>query len=242
MAAAPILRHQHLWPLAPGLEPLVLRRDPGQRVAEAGHPAARRRISPPPALPHIMIYWCVKSPRTAGVADDRTRWPCALCCPWNVSPSTGSPALAGVRVAAASARPPGGEMRHRQPVSHLNDLLMREVSEDGWGGRRQDPPIQVGVTRWPLLRRVYGGFDLERMEQSLYVRLNGSHSGRAFLRDPAQDDSRGADNPTGPVRVRRVRGGAAPDPLQAHLPPVRVHPRLLRPVVLISYRVEGTKG
>jgi len=31
----------------------------------------------------------------------------------------GSVPLAGARVAAASARPPGGEMRHRQPVSHL---------------------------------------------------------------------------------------------------------------------------
>jgi len=116
----------------------------------------------------------------------------------------------------------------RQPVEWSTDAgsLGGPITDP-----RQDPPIQVGVTRWPLLRRVYGGFDLERLEQSLYVRLNGSHSGRASLRDPAEDDSRGADNPTGPVRVRRVRGGAAPDPLQAHLPPVRVHPRLLRPLI-----------
>ena len=35
------------------------------------------------------------------------------------------------------AQPPGGEFRHR---SFLPDgIMVREVSEDGWGGRRQDP-------------------------------------------------------------------------------------------------------
>src|SRR3972149_3657110 len=32
--------------------------------------------------PSFLMKWCVKSPRTDGVADDRTRWPCALCRPW----------------------------------------------------------------------------------------------------------------------------------------------------------------
>jgi len=32
--------------------------------------------------PSFLMKWCVKSPRTDGVADDRTRWPCALFCPW----------------------------------------------------------------------------------------------------------------------------------------------------------------
>jgi len=59
---------------ARGLQALLPEGDPGQRVAEAGRPAARRRNAPPPAL---LPY----------------------------------------------------------------DLMVREFSEDGWGGRRQDPLI-----------------------------------------------------------------------------------------------------
>ncbi len=44
------------------------------------------------------------------------------------------------------AHPPGGEFRHR---SLFLDGIVREVSEDGWGGRRQDPlaRAQVGLKR-----------------------------------------------------------------------------------------------
>ena len=39
------------------------------------------------------------------------------------------------------AHPPGGEFRHR---SLSLDGMVREVSEDGWGGRRQDPLAEQG--------------------------------------------------------------------------------------------------
>jgi len=35
------------------------------------------------------------------------------------------------------AQPPGGEFRHH--CSLPDGIMVREVSEDGWGGRRQDP-------------------------------------------------------------------------------------------------------
>ena len=40
------------------------------------------------------------------------------------------------------AHPPGGEFRHR---SLFLDGMVREVSEDGWGGRRQDPLAKAQV-------------------------------------------------------------------------------------------------
>ena len=67
-------------------------RSRGQRVAEAGHTSARRRISPP----------------LAGLPSD--------------------------------------------------DLLMREVSEDGWGGRRQDPlAVRPAPSTESFPRHVRGG-------------------------------------------------------------------------------------
>jgi hypothetical protein len=44
---------------------------------QAGRPAARRRISRPLVSFRIMS---VKSPRTAGLPGDRTRWPKRRCC------------------------------------------------------------------------------------------------------------------------------------------------------------------
>jgi hypothetical protein len=156
----------------------------------------------------------------------------------------------GLRLAGPVGGVPVRPRRTHAPINHqMGDRLAVAHFSSGRLGARPPPPVGRGLAAAPAargpergakgavasesvpLREVQRGFDLERMEQSLYVRLNGSHSGRASLRDLAQDDSRGADNPTGPVRVRRVRGGAAPDPLQAHLPPVRVHPRLLRPLM-----------
>src|SRR3989304_5996865 len=57
-------------------------------------------------------------------------------------------------------QPPEGEFRHRSLVP---DEMVREVSEDGWGGRRQDPmavrlvPFGVGSLRISFPRRCAKG-------------------------------------------------------------------------------------
>ena len=51
--------------------------------------------------------------------------------------------MAGPRVAAASARPPRGEMRHRQPVSHL--MIYWCVSSPRTDGHAADRTRQLGL-------------------------------------------------------------------------------------------------
>ena len=174
MVAEPILRHQHLWPLAPGLprrhwsvrRPSDSRqcrsgpagaiarpgpRSRGQRVAEAGHPSARRRISPPPA---------------------------------------GLPSY---------------------------DLLMREVSEDGWGGRRQDP---LAVQLVPSV------------ECSADER-NGPPSAQT-IRDP-EGGAKGA----GAVTVLRPTGGARQDD-RTRWPCAFRHPWIVPPASYAAARGSPT--
>jgi len=63
--------------VARGLQALVPERDPGQRVAEAGHPSARRRISPPQIVKTISCGRPDESEADAGAPRwprDRPRW------------------------------------------------------------------------------------------------------------------------------------------------------------------------
>ena len=58
-----------------------LREGEGRPTGGGGRAPIRPEENCATAL-YFLMEWCVKSPRTDGVADDRTRWPCALCRPW----------------------------------------------------------------------------------------------------------------------------------------------------------------